>query len=105
MIFVFREFVIALLFTKDFIASQSLYKYQFIGDLLKALSWVVGLWLIPKLKLFLWVLLDLILSINFIIIYILLLNFYSNGLESLAIAYLISNAIHFLLNYFVVFLK
>jgi len=99
-IFVFRELVIALLFTKDFSSSEPLYKYQFLGDLFKAFSWVIGLWLIPKLKLFLWVSLDLILSINFLVIYLLLLNFYSNGLESLAISYLISNTIHFILNYF-----
>jgi O-antigen/teichoic acid export membrane protein len=101
LIFVFREYVIALLFTKDFSSSESLYKYQFFGDLFKAFSWVIGLWLIPKLKLFLWVSLDLILSVNFLMIYALLLNFYSNGLDSLAIAYLLSNGIHFVLNFIV----
>jgi len=97
-IFVFREIVIALLFTKDFASSEPLYKYQFFGDLFKAFSWVLGLWLIPRLKLFLWVTLDMILSANFLVIYILLLNFYENGLISLAIAYLMSNLIHFVLN-------
>ncbi len=97
-IFVFRELVIALLFTKDFASSEPLYKYQFFGDLFKAFSWVLGLWLIPRLKLFLWVTLDMILSANFLVFYILLLNFYENGLISLAIAYLMSNLIHFVLN-------
>jgi O-antigen/teichoic acid export membrane protein len=97
-IFVFREVVIALLFTKDFSSSEPLYKYQFFGDLFKAFSWVLGLWLIPRLKLFLWVTLDMILSANFLLIYILLLNFYENSLISLAIAYLMSNLIHLVLN-------
>lgn len=101
LIFVFREFVIALLFTRDFFSSESLYKYQFLGDLFKAFSWVIGLWLVPKLRLFLWVSLDLILNLNFLLIYIFLLNFYSNGLDSLAIAYLVSNFIHFMLNFIV----
>jgi O-antigen/teichoic acid export membrane protein len=97
-IFVFRELVIYLLFSKDFSSSEPLYKYQFLGDLFKAFSWVFGLWLIPKLRLILWLTLDLIFNANFILIYIILLKFYSNGLDSLALAYLISNIIHFILN-------
>lgn len=98
-IFVFREIVIALLFTKDFSSSEPLYKFQFFGDFFKAFSWVLGLWIIPKLKLFLWVSLDIILSANFLLIYIFFLNFYQISLSSLAIAYLISNLIHLILNY------
>jgi len=98
LVFIFRELVIALLFTRDFASSEPLYKYQFLGDLFKAFSWVIGLWLIPKLKLFLWVTLDLILNFNFLVVYIFLLNFYSKGLESLAIAYLFSYVVHFALN-------
>ena len=97
-VFVFRELVIALLFSRDFSSAEPLYKFQFFGDLFKAFSWVLGLWLLPKLKIILWLSLDVILYTNFILIYICLLKFYSNGLDSLAISYLLSNFIHFIIN-------
>jgi len=100
-ILTFREYVIYLLFTVDFSSSQPLYKYQFLGDLFKSVAWVFGLWLVPKLKLFTWLTLDIIFSVNFIVIYLLLLNFYSFSLESLSISYLISNVIHALLSFMV----
>lgn len=100
-IFQFRYFVINLLFSKDFTSSEMLYKFQFLGDLFKGLSWALCIWLVPKLKLKTSLLLDVSFSINFILIYLFLLNTYNLGLSSISIAYLLANIIHCCFAYFI----
>ena len=101
-IIVFRIYLVNIFFSNAFINSVSLYKYQFTGDFFKALSWVIGLWLIPKNKIFLWVILELITYSIFPLVYIILIKNMDWGIESASIAYLVSNFAHYILNiYFI----
>lgn len=99
-IIVFRFLMVNVFFSSDFLMSTELYKYQFSGDFFKALAWVVGLWLIPKNKIKLWVLLELVSFSLYPIIYYLLMKNFGNNLVYASESYLISNVVHFSLNLF-----
>jgi O-antigen/teichoic acid export membrane protein len=94
----FRYYIILLLYTSDFLAADSFFKYQYLGDFFKAVSWVLGIWLIPRSKLFFFVLFDLILNFNLIFIYRYIIDQTDYGITGVSIAYLISYVIHFALN-------
>lgn len=102
-IIVVRVLLVNILFSSDFSESCSLYKYQFTGDFFKALAWAAGLWLIPRNKIMLWIVLEIISFSIFPLLYLMLLNMYDPNIEFAAVSYLIFNLIHFILN--VVFIK
>lgn len=95
---IFRKYILLLLYTSDFLSAESFFKYQYLGDFFKAVSWVLGIWLIPRSKLFFFVLFDLILNFNLIFIYKLFINYTDFGITGVAVAYLISYFIHFVVN-------
>lgn len=96
--FVFRDIILQVLFSKSFLNASNLFFFNFLGDYFKALAWVSGLWLIPNMQLRAWVVFDLILNINFIIIFFLMSYTFNLGLMGITVAYFLSNLIHFLLN-------
>lgn len=95
---VFRVLIILTLYTSEFLLAEPLFYFQFLGDLFKALSWVLGIWLVPRSKLILFVLFDLIFNLNLIIIYKLLLQNSDVGITSVSVAYLTAYFIHFIIN-------
>ena len=96
--FVFRVFFIRLLYSGEFIFAQELLFYQLPGDFLKMLSWVLAIWLIPNLKLKAWAFFDVIFFINYFFIFYYLFFHTNLGIIAVSISYLISYAIHFILN-------
>jgi O-antigen/teichoic acid export membrane protein len=99
--FVFREYIILLLYSPKFLEAGDLMLYNFIGDYFKALSWVLGAWLIPLSKIRLWLILGVIYYINYFSIFM-ILNFISQDIYNVVIAYCITAFIHFVLNlYFI----
>ncbi len=97
-IFVLRDFVLIILYSKDFVNAGDLFSYQLSGDFLKAISWSVGLWLIPCVKIKQWLLFDLLYSFNFFSIFYLLQTFSGLGIISVSISYLITNLIHLIIH-------
>lgn len=97
----YRNIVVMILYSREFEVSTSMYLYQFVGEFFKGLSWVLGMWLVPKFKLFLWLALDIVLNINFFLIYYILVNINNWGIVNAAIAYMISYLFHLLLNWIV----
>jgi len=100
--YLFQDLILTLAFSKDFLSAARLLKYQFLGDFFKTTSWILGLWLIARGKILLWVLLDVVYCINFIVIYYSLLEFYSKDLVTISMAYLVCNLIHLILNIIVI---
>lgn len=99
LVFSFRYLVISVLFSKDFFPSESLFVYQFLGDYFKALAWAIGIWLVPKMKLKVFVLLEIILNFNLIFIFYIILLSGQNNILYVSVTYLIAYFIHFILNY------
>lgn len=88
--FIFRKYLILILYSESFIKAIDLFKYQFLGDFFKALSWIFGLWLIPYLKIKAWLFFDLLTTILFIIIFTILIYYNKFGLMAPVISYMIS---------------
>ncbi len=100
-LFVFRSFVISILFTSEFLPAEELFAFQFLGDFFKALSWSIGIWMIPKMKLKEFLLLEVILNFNLIFFFWFMLAFLGNNLYFVSLSYLLAFAIHAVLNYVV----
>lgn len=49
-IYILRGFIIELLFSKEFIQMEILFKWQLFGDILKIISWLFSYVLIAKAK-------------------------------------------------------
>ncbi len=98
-LFVFRSFVISILFTSEFLPAEGLFAFQFLGDFFKALSWSIGIWMVPKMKLKEFLLLEVILNINLIFFFWFLLTFWENNIYCVSLSYLLAFAIHSVLNY------
>lgn len=97
-LFVFRYSVISILFSKDFLFSEKLFGYQFLGDFFKALAWAIGIWLVPKMKLKSFLILEIVLNLNLIFVAWGLIKIFGTNLEFISISYLIAYIVHFILN-------
>jgi len=99
---VLKKILIIFLFSRDFLEAFYLFDYQMFGDFYKALAWSFGLWLIPQMKIKVWILLEIIFNINFISILLLMLNIGEPDILMIPKSYLFSYIIHFVLNIFVI---
>jgi len=101
--YIFRYYIIILLYSDSFLPAESLLFFQLLGDFFKVLGWVFGLWLIPSMKIKAWFIFDFIFYTIFFCVFYVLFYFYSFGLKSAPIAYLIAYIIHFVINLIYIF--
>ena len=87
-IFILKDWLISLLFTKEFKTMSELFKYQILGDFVKILSWVMGNIIIAKAQTKAFISVQIGWSILFILLSIAFVNLY--GLAGVTIAYFIS---------------
>lgn len=97
-LYVCRIILIKTLYTSEFLSANPLFFFQFLGDYLKALSWIFGLWLLPNLKIKQWLLFDLFNSFFFTAFSIFLSKYYKT-LESFTIAYFVSYFVQAIVQY------
>lgn len=98
--FIFREILIVLLYSSEFISASKLFIYSFLGDFFKALSWVLGVWLIPFNKLRSWIIIGVLYNINYLLFFLFFYFILDFSIESTVIGYMITNIITFVINYF-----
>lgn len=89
-IYVFKNLFIIILYSNDFLPAAYLFKFQFVGDYFKAISWIFGLWLIPRFKLKLYIIAEFIFSTIFVLSCYAFLEFFSKDLSLVSASYLIS---------------
>lgn len=94
--FVFRDILILILFSKNFESASQLFFYYLLGDFFKALAWVSGIWFIPNLKIKTWLILEINFNLIYIIVFYILVTYANTDLNSVSIAYFISNFVHFI---------
>lgn len=97
--YTFRDLLIITLYTEKFLSASNYMLINFSGDFFKALAWVFGAWLIPATKIKTWAAIDIILNINYFVIFYLLITFFNLGLYSVVIAYAVSFVIHSLISF------
>lgn len=95
----FRELILQILYTRDFLSAESLFKFQFLGDFFKVMSWILGLWLVARMKIKLWLLLDFLYYLSYVAVYYILVKTFQMDLTAASIAYLFINVNHFIFNF------
>jgi PST family polysaccharide transporter len=102
-IFVLRDYVITILYSSEFLPASDLLFYNFFGDYFKAISWILGAWLIPSNKIKVWAIFSLTYYVLFFVIFYILFYLFGFGLKSIPVAYSISYFLHFLVNWYYIY--
>ncbi len=94
-IYILREFIIELLFSKEFIQMEILFKWQLSGDILKIISWLFSYILIAKAKAKLFIVTEILNFTFFSIASFTLINYF--GLIGVSYSYFISNLVYLII--------
>ncbi|MCE1165659.1 MAG: oligosaccharide flippase family protein [Bacteroidetes bacterium] len=100
LVFVMRVPVISVFYSQKFLPAADLFFFNILGDYLRVFAWIFGLWLIPCYKMKAWLFFEITLSINLVIFFYIFVNFTGLDLNSVTLAYLVSNFIFMGFNYF-----
>lgn len=93
-VFVFREYIISLVFSNDFISMSELFLGQLVGDFFKIMSWILAFLMLAKAHMTKFILTEIIFSLLFVGLgFIFLANFKIVGL---VYAYAINYFLYFL---------
>ena len=94
-IFIFRREFINLVFTSEFMGMAELFKWQLVGDVFRAGSWICSFYLLAKAKIKIFTALEIIFAILFLIISELFMNLY--GLIGVTFAYACINIMYLII--------
>lgn len=93
-IYIFRDFIVRILFTPDFYPMRNLFAWQLIGDLFKISSWLLAFLMVAKSLTRLYVITEILFSALFVGISVLFLQ--NNQVVGVTQAYVIVYFIYFL---------
>ncbi len=86
LIYIFRLFIIHVLFTSEFTGMQNLFAFQLIGDILKILGWVLGYLLLAKAMTKTYIAMEIVNFLLLISISFFLVNWYGTVGATIAFA-------------------
>lgn len=99
-IFVFKDVIITLLFTKDFLDARALFSIQLIGDVIKISSWLYAFPMLSKGMTKWFVSTEIVFSGTLIFLSYFLIDMY--GLSGANLAYLLNYSLYFIVVFFFV---
>ncbi len=91
-IYLLRDSIVIILFTKDFYPMRELFAWQLTGDVIKIGSWVLGYILIGRAMVKFFVVTEIFFSLLFLLLSWLFIEFY--GLGGVAVAYAVNYLLH-----------
>ena len=91
--FILREFIITLIFSKAFLPIKQLFIWQICGDFFKICSWLLAYVLVAKARIKIFIATEIFFSVSFVALAFLLLH---NGILGVVQAYLINYFFYFL---------
>ncbi len=91
-IYLLRDFIIVLLFTKDFSPMRELFAWQMIGDTLKIGSWILAFVMLSKAMTTLYISTEIIFSISFVMLTWLFTK--TLGLQGVVVAFAVNYGIY-----------
>lgn len=91
-IYIFRDFIVKLLFTPEFLPMTELFAWQMVGDTLKIGSWVLAYLMLGKAMFKLFMVTELVFSVTFVLFSWLLMKVF--GLQGVTIAYALNYAVY-----------
>jgi len=97
-IYIFKEQIVNILFTKSFSPMIELFLYQLIGDILKIASWLLGYIMVAKAMVKLYVFTELFFITSFVVFTIFFISIY--GLIGVTIAFMVNYLLYLFFLYF-----
>jgi PST family polysaccharide transporter len=97
-IYIFKDFIIEILFTEKFSPMAELFLYQLIGDVIKIASWLMSFIMIAKAMTRMYILSEIFFAWSFVGLTILFMNIY--GLIGVTIAFMVNYFIYLIFIYF-----
>ena len=98
-----RQWLIPVLFTREFLGAQNILPVQFVSDFLKATAWMIGIWLLPQGRLKVWVSLDLVMNVVLMVGFLFLLGRTEHlgplALLAAPVAHCFAHLLHCVVNY------
>lgn len=98
-IFLLKDFIIWLLFTKDFMPMRELFLWQLIGDVVKIAAWLIAYLMLAKAMTKTFIFTEIVFSLNFVLISIWFLNQY--GLIGISYSFAANYLIYFVVMIYV----
>lgn len=98
LVYIFRDFIIVLLFTKDFMPMRNLFAVQLLGDCIKISSWLFSYLMKAKAMGKVFILTEIFFCVNFLFLSVFFLQTY--GLVGLVYAYALNYFLYFIFNFF-----
>jgi O-antigen/teichoic acid export membrane protein len=92
-IYMFKDFIIAILFSVNFSPMRELFLWQLIGDVIKLASFLFGYIVIAKAMTKAFVSTEIFFSITFVVLSVLFIEYY--GLKGVTVAYALNYTLHF----------
>ena len=97
-IYLFRDLIITILFTKSFMPMRELFFFQLIGDVIKIASWLFGYIMLAKAMTRLYIVSEILFTISFVVLAVLFVNIY--GLIGVTIAFMLNYTLYLIVLYF-----
>jgi len=97
-IYIFRDFIISILFSEAFSPMAELFFYQLIGDVIKIAAWLLGFIMVAKAMTRLSIFSEIFFACSFIGFVVLFVNIY--GLIGVTIAFMVNYLIYMIFLYF-----
>jgi len=93
-IFYFRTFIISIIFTKEFISMQSLFKYYLLGDVIKIAAFLLSSIMLAKALTKVYIISEVVFSLSFVLFSIYFISKY--GLIGTSYAYVTNYSLYLL---------
>lgn len=93
-VFLLKEWIISILFTKAFMPMRELFLWQMIGDSLKIGSWIIAFLMLSKAMTKLYIITEIIFMFTLVLLTIICCKIY--GFKGVSIGYLINYAVYWL---------
>lgn len=99
-VFILKDWIISILFTKSFMPMRELFLWQMIGDSLKIGSWIIAFLMLSKAMTKIYIITEIIFATTLVLLTLICCKIY--GFKGSSIAYLINYAIYWVaIGYFV----
>ncbi|MDP2636861.1 MULTISPECIES: O-antigen translocase [unclassified Pseudoalteromonas] len=99
LIYVLRDFIIQVLFSKEFAPMSELFKWQLIGDVIKLASWLLSYVMLAKAMTKLFIATEIVFSVGFVFLTQYFVGLY--GLNGVTYAYALNYSVYFMVVAFI----
>jgi len=92
LIYFLKDFIIELLFTRDFAPMRDLFGWQMVGDTLKIGSWILAYLILGKAMYKTFIVTEIFAAVSFVLLSLYFVSVY--GLQGVAVAYAVNYALY-----------